>query len=387
LLFNLVTDADDPILGFTTAWIREVAQRVARVHVVTMRAGRFDLPSNVQVRSAGKERGYSEARRVVEFYRILGDILRRHPIHGCFSHMMPHFSVLGAPLLRACRIPLVTWIAHPALHWWIRLADMSSNRMVTSFTRAYPWRRDKLTVIGQGIDTTRFSPGDVRPEDDLVLCAGRISPVKDHRTLLRAAAMLGSPARVVILGHAANVADERNLAELRRLAGELRLRDRVAFEPGVRQDRLPEWYRRCAVHVNLTPAGFGDKVALEAMACGRPGLMANEDFGDTLGRFRGELLFRPGDPADLAAKLHAVLGKTSAERERIGEFLRSRVEQLHGLPRLAGRILEILAEERRGRSRRAAPRLEVTADADTASCMERRVTAVGRTAEANDDVV
>ena len=70
LLFNLATDADDPILGFTHDWIRSLAARVERVDVVTMWAGRLDVPRNVRVHSVGKELGHSEPRRAVELYRI-----------------------------------------------------------------------------------------------------------------------------------------------------------------------------------------------------------------------------------------------------------------------------------------------------------------------------
>jgi glycosyltransferase involved in cell wall biosynthesis len=98
--------------------------------------------------------------------------------------------------------------------------------------------------------------------------------------------------------------------------------------------------------VNLTPAGFGDKVAWEAMACGRSCLVANEDFRETLGRYADELLFRVNDPADLAAKLSAVLQKSAAERAEIGAYLRSQVERLHSLPRLAENILGELSKLR-----------------------------------------
>src|SRR5438270_12504303 len=113
LLFNLATDADDPILGFTTRWICALAEQVEFVRVITMRAGRLEVPGNVRVYSVGKEKGYSEPRRVVEFYRILARILRQHNIDVCFSHMIPLFTVLGGPILKAKRIPIVTWYAHP----------------------------------------------------------------------------------------------------------------------------------------------------------------------------------------------------------------------------------------------------------------------------------
>ena len=340
LLFNLVTDVDHPILGFTTHWIHALAARASAVDVITMRTGRIEIPDNVRVQSVGAERGWSEVRRVVEFYRLLTRILRRGRIDGCFSHMTPEFSILAGPILRVLRIPLITWYAHPSLHWRVKLAHRVSHQMVSSVRRSYPWREDKLSVIGQGIDTTLFSPNGILPEENMVLCVGRISPVKNHATLLRAAAALKRPARVVIVGKSTGAEDERYAASLRRLACELGIQDRVAFEDGVPPAQLPGWYRRCAVHVNLTGLGFGDKVAWEAMACGRPCLVANEDLHETLGIYTDELLFGLNDPADLAVKLEHVLAKSDTERAEMGSYLRGQVERLHSLPRLAGRVIE-----------------------------------------------
>ena len=340
LLFNLVTDAEHPILGFTTQWVRALASRVRSVDVITMLTGKLDLPENVRVHAVGKELGYSEPRRVVEFYRHLFGILGRQKIDGCFSHMMQVFSALGGPVLRARGIPLVTWYAHPSLTLSLKLAHFASNRMVTSLPTAYPYRKDKLSVIGQGIDTALFTPatdGNVR--EDVILCVGRLSRVKDHPTLIRAFALLPKNFRLVILGATAGAPDEAYLAELRKLLAELKIGDRVVFEKPVPPTELPAHFRSCTVHVNLTPAGFGDKVAWEAMSCGRPCLVANADFAETLGDTRDALLFKTGDSADLAAKLTAVLDQTPAARAAIGLYQRTQVERLHSLPRLADRVL------------------------------------------------
>jgi glycosyltransferase involved in cell wall biosynthesis len=313
----------------------------------------IDVPPNVRVHSVGKEHGYSEPRRVLEFYRHLFRILHAQRIDGCFSHMMPVFSALGGPILRARRIPLVTWYAHPNLTFPLRLAHFFSNRMVTSLPHAYPYRKDKLSVIGQGIDTALFAPSPTAvASDDLVLCVGRISRVKNHPTLLRAAAFLRIPFRLIILGATAGADDEIYARELKQLASELGLEDSVTFASPVPRGELPAHYRRCAVHVNLTPTGFGDKVAWEAMSCGRPCLVANDDLCETLGEHAGELLFRNDDAIELAQKLAALLAKSSSERAAIGADLRAQVERLHSLPRLAERIL---AELKGGRGKPAEP--------------------------------
>ena len=342
LLFNLVTDSQHPILGFTTQWIRELAARVETVHVLTMYAGTIDVPENVRVSSAGRERGWSLPRRVLEFYRHLFRILREERIDGCFSHMNQIFSVLAGPVLHGKGIPLVTWYAHPKVTLSLKLAHLASDHIVTSLPRAYPYRHDKVTVIGQGIDTTLFAPAAEPVADDaLILCVGRLSRVKNHPTLLRAFAALPERFRLAILGATAGADDEAYLAELHQLTATLGLTSRVAFEPPVPPTQLPARYHRCAVHVNLTGPGFGDKVAWEAMSCGRPCLVANDDFRETLGRYEHGLLFHTAE--ELTAKLTHLLALTPQEREAIGQYQRTQVQRLHSLPRLAERILSVIA--------------------------------------------
>lgn len=351
LLFNLVTDANDPILGFTSDWIRELAARLESIDVITMRAGVIDLPENVRVHSVGKEKGYSEPRRVLEFYRHLFRLLRRDSIDGCFSHMMPEFSALAGPVLKIRGIPLVTWYAHPSLTRAVKLAHLFSDRIVTSLPSAYPYRKEKLSVIGQGIDTRLFAPApQIAPRDNLILCAGRISPVKNHATLLRAVALLPRTIQVVILGATSGVEDEAHALKLARLVEELGLQDNVTFAGPVPRSELAAHFNRCALHVNLTPAGFGDKVAWEAMSCGRPTLVANTDFRETLGSHADELLFSPDDPSELARKIAALLAKTPAERGAVGADLRRQVERLHSLPQLAARVLAELNAAARNKS-------------------------------------
>jgi glycosyltransferase involved in cell wall biosynthesis len=346
LLFNLATDADDPILGFTTNWIRALAERVEFIHVITMRAGRVDVPDNVRVYSVGKEKGYSELRRVIEFYKILTPILRGESVDVCFSHMMPLFTVMAGPILKLMGIPIVTWYAHLNLTWTLRAAHWLSARMLASVSDAYPYRRDKFIAIGQGIDTALFSPrAEITPESiPLILCVGRLSPVKNHPTLIKAASLLRKswrqPFRVVIVGGPATSRDEPYVLSLHQQVKELGLKNIVCFEPAVSMNRLPEWYRRSDVNVNMTPTGSGDKVVWEAMACGRLCVVANKGFVQTLGTYANQCLFRYGDPQQLAERLRWTLALSYNERARIGDFFREQVVADHCLERLAQNLLK-----------------------------------------------
>lgn len=350
LWFNLATDVDDPVLGFTTSWLRATAKQVECIQVITMRAGRVRVPDNVRVYSVGKEKGYSEPKRAVEFYRHLWRILRHDRVDACFSHMMPTFTVLAAPVLKAKRVPLVTWYAHPSLTRTLQWAHWFSTRVVSSLPTAYPYRHDKLVVLGQGIDTDLFAPNHVAlPADPpMVLCVGRLSPVKDHPTLLRAVHLLrrrwDKPFQVVVLGAPAGPQDGPYAQSLRKQVEQLGLQDVVRFEPAVPMLELPGWHWRCAVAVNLTPTGFGDKVAWEAMSCGKVCLVANEGFRGTLGKYADQLLFCFGSAEDLAIRLERVLSATPESRARIGSYLREQVVSRHSLQRLPERLIALYQE-------------------------------------------
>ncbi|MGH7427041.1 MAG: glycosyltransferase family 4 protein [Candidatus Methylomirabilaceae bacterium] len=349
LLFNLAVDCDHPIWGFTTTWIEALAKRVACVRVITVRVGRSTVPSNVRVYSVGGEKGYSKVRKVATFYQQLEHVLRKDGVDICFSHMIATFSVLAAPLLKVHGVPMVTWHAHPDLNWTLRAAHHVSDCMVTSLSTAYPYRRDKVVVVGQGIDTSLFAPDKQAPDDPpVILCVGRLSPVKEHPILLKAVDLLRQrwprPFRVIILGGAAQPSDESFIASLYDMVRTMRLEDIVRFEPAIPLGALPDWYRQCTVHVNMTCVGSGDKVALEAMSCGRPSVVANAGFRETLGRYADTLMSRSKDPEDLAERLKTLLALPPAARQQIGVYLREQVVRLHSLDRLADRLVGIFRE-------------------------------------------
>ena len=347
LVFNLATDADDTVLGFTTSWIRALAERVEFVHVVTMRVGRLALPGNVRVHSLGKEKGYSELRRLWEFYKILARILRGDRVDACFSHMNPLFTVLAGPILKTRKIPIFTWYAHSKVTRMLKIAHWFSFQMISSLSSAYRYRHDKLVAIGQGIDTELFCPdANVEKVDcPIILCVGRLSPVKDHPTLIRAAWCLRQvwtePFRVIILGDNATARDREYVRSLHQQVKELNLEDIVAFESAVPLNKLPAWYRRATVYVNMTPTGSGDKVAWEAMACGLMSVVANEGFKDTLGIYADRCVYDYGNAESLTDRLEWALSLPDSERTAIGGYFRKQVEANHGLSRLAQKLVSL----------------------------------------------
>ena len=401
LVFNLATDADDPVLAFTTVWLNRLATHYEAVDVITMRAGRLAVADNVRVYSVGKELGWSEPRRVWEFTRLLRARLAEARYEACFAHMMPLFAVLGAPQLRIARVPVTLWYTHRSPHWTVRAAVPLVRRVVTAAPDSFPIATPKLRVLGHGVDTDFFSPANPAephspaplsslergsneapdrphppapstsgrrgeeiasvqtgassvPEGEgtrlradtpgarAIVHVARLMPIKHQATLIRAAASVPGT-RAVLIGDVPPGQDTAYPSQLASLAAELGTEDRVAFAGAQSAEGVRDAYRAAFAAVNLSPPGLFDKAALEAMACAVPTLVANPAFDDLLGDDAALLRTAGPDDADgLAERLRALLAMPETERAALGLRLRERTAAAHSLDGLIERLVRVL---------------------------------------------
>src|SRR5262249_8955960 len=220
-------------------------------------------------------------------------ILRRHKVDMLHS---PHFNL---PLIRPCSTVVtihdVIYLAckddmpsrvgrayyHGMMAASVRLADRIltdsefSKNDIVRFLNADP---EKIEVVYPGVDA-RFRPvrnraaiesvlSRYRVEDDYVLYAGIYKRRKNHAGLLHAFREFtknGYRAKLVIAGPIAE-----GEAELRRMAVDLGIAERIIFTGHVPDSDLPALYSGSRLYA--CPSlyeGFGFTV-LEAMACGVP---------------------------------------------------------------------------------------------------------------------
>ncbi len=346
------------VLGFTRRWAKELARRVERLYCIVLeKREEINNLEGVEVLSLGKERGYkyfTDIHYLANLYRYLSRIEKKGGIEVIFSHMLPVFTIAVFPYAFLKKIPIVQWYTHPCLDIKLKIAHCFARCIVTTLPTTYPYKMNKVKVVGHGIDTEMFSPGPCNKEDfnNLILCVGRISPVKDQATLIRAAGILSRKAninfKVVFIGSPITEKDRVYMENLKELIEKESLKNLVSFRGAVKYgEELVEWYRRCFFHVNLTPTGSGDKTALESMACGKPTLVANEGFRKTLGKYADQLIFKFHSPEDLAEKMERLFSLSKREQEKLGNFLRERIEKFHSLDRLMEKLKEIFEEVKR----------------------------------------
>jgi glycosyltransferase involved in cell wall biosynthesis len=207
---------------------------------------------------------------------------------------------------------------------------------------AHGYRPRRLEVIPNGVDTDRFRPDPaarqrVRAELGLdeealvAIHAARVDPMKDHDTLLAAAAQV--PGLVVLL---AGLGTEEYLAA------------RPDAPKGVRalgrRDDLPALLPAADIVVSSSAFGEGFSNALaEGMAAGL--VPVTTEVGDAA-RIVGDTgaVVPPGDPAALGDALSALAATPREAVRRGGLAARSRIEAEFGIDRTVDRFAELYEE-------------------------------------------
>lgn len=157
-------------------------------------------------------------------------------------------------------------------------------------------------------------------DDDVVLFAGRVQPLKAPDVLVRALGELrrrgGRVPRLLVLGGPSG--NPAALDDLRALARDLGVADRVDLRPPVARTQLARWYRAAdVVAVPSRSESFG-LVAAEAQACGTPVVAAAVGGLRTVVRDGQTGCLVPGhDPHHWAAALADLLGDP-VRRARLG---------------------------------------------------------------------
>jgi len=180
-------------------------------------------------------------------------------------------------------------------------------------------------VISNGVDRERFRPTSpcpfmerfkLPPGKRYLLYLGRLHREKNVETLIRAMPLIleqKPDARLLIVGVGY---EHERLAELARRSHVAAHVTLCGFVP---DEDLASAYSACDVFVLPSLAELEGMAVLEAMACGKPLLIANSPNSAATGFVRGNgRLFRAGDPAHLAAQACGMLVDRD-ELQRMGD--------------------------------------------------------------------
>ncbi|HYO19079.1 MAG TPA: GT4 family glycosyltransferase PelF, partial [Dermatophilaceae bacterium] len=195
---------------------------------------------------------------------------------------------------------------------------------------------DKVRTIHNGVDTTYFKPVADEPEHPTVVFVGRMDPLKDLRTLLRAVPLVADlvpKVRVRLIGPVPET-NRAYVDGLKELTAQLGIEDRVEFL-GPTSDPVTAYASGTVAVLSSISEGF-PYGALEPMACGRPVVATNvggvpEAVGDA-----GILV--PSQNPSALAEACAFLLDDAPERQRLADHGRRRVESHFSLERMINRF-------------------------------------------------
>ncbi len=193
-------------------------------------------------------------------------------------------------------------------------------------------RAPRMEVVVNGFDVARFQPNQPQGAAQkrewripigapLIGIVGRLDPVKDHPTFLRAASRLAKlwpEARFICVGGG----PQAYRAFLMEMAKSLSIDDRVHF-PGACAN-MPGAYNALSILVlSSTDEGFPNVLG-EAMACGVPCVTTRVGDAEALVGPWG-IVVEPGDDLAIAEALFMLLGESPQERTARAEASRQHI--------------------------------------------------------------
>ena len=193
---------------------------------------------------------------------------------------------------------------------------------------------DRLRVIPNGIDASRFDalPDRRNPDHPLVALLGRVVPIKDVKTFIRAAALVHARlphACFVVLGPLDE--DPEYVAECGRVIAGLGLQDVVRL---VGRVAITDWLPRIDLLVLTSLSEAQPLAILEGGACGIPVVASDVGScremieGRVAGDPHGGIVTPPFNPDATATAIVTILSDP-ARRTEMGAAMRARVLRLY----------------------------------------------------------
>jgi glycosyltransferase involved in cell wall biosynthesis len=341
-----IVDSHDDHRGPFIDWLREFGKHFDDVRVISLQVGAYDLPPHIKVYSLGKESGTS---KFIQAMRIYWYLFRFLPgSSGIFTYASPVFVIAAWPMAFIFQKKIIFWYLHRAVTLKLKLALALCFRLVTASADALQIQHKKIVSLGHGIDIGRFQ--DITPKRKLhiplrLISIGRISAIKRHETLIKAAALLkqkGIDLRLIFVGKTIVADDERYLRSIKDLLEELGISEWADFVGSVGYHEIPANLEGADILVNCCPTGGLDKVVLEAMAAARPVLVCNAAFRKDLISLAAELMFPEDNPEALADKIISLINLPEEMIEQISSTLRQRVIAEHSLNRTIANISALI---------------------------------------------
>ncbi len=348
LIITQKIDLQDDLLGFFCGWLDKLAEKNERIYVICSWQGQYYIPKNVEILSLGKEKGYSKIRRLWNFYVYLFKVIRK--IDVIFAHMCPIYVMACAPLAKPLKKKMILWCAHVKIGLKAKIAEKLVDKILTVSNDSFVYESEKVITTGHGIDTSFFVPAEndkyKHKKKFQILSIGRISPVKDYLTLVKAIDILINKRKirnieVLIIGSPPLASQKAYFEKIKNFVHKKGLDNYVKFLGEISNKDTLKYYQQADIFVNMQREGGAGKSVLEAMACGLPVILCTNTFDNLLSSFKDEVIFEEKNSQELAEKILNYLNFSDARRNDYSNLLRNIVIKNHDLDNLISQMVNV----------------------------------------------
>lgn len=251
-------------------------------------------------------------------FGLLGALTRFHPYV---------VSVWGSDVYD---YPKAGWIYRKLLKFTLKRADriLSTSHVMAKETSQYTNKHIDVTPFG--VDTELFRPiPNLRPKDTFVVGNVKtLSPTYGIDILIKAFACVveKNPSIPMCLKIAGKGPQEM---ELKQLAVDLGVADKVEFHGFIQNDKLPDFYNSMSVSVSLSVRESFGVVAVEAMSCECPVVVSDADgFTEVVENGVTGFIVPKRNEEKAAAAIQKFIDQPDL-REKMGANGRERVKRLY----------------------------------------------------------
>ncbi|MEN8161546.1 MAG: glycosyltransferase [Myxococcota bacterium] len=338
--------AEPTVLAPESLWQRSGAKRRELRDGLPVHRPRFPSFSAVRVPGLGSTRRWSDAAYVRAALRATAEL---GPFDLCFAHFLYPHGQAAARIAARLRIPAVLSLGESSFARYERAYDAAtmgallarfaavvanSPVIEAQLVERYAVPPDRITVLPNGVDETRFFPRErSAARRELGLPAERpilafVGHLNERKGPLRVMAAIRSRPEIgaVFLGDGPQ-----------RPSG-----PQVLHAGAVPPEQVPLWLSAADFFVLPTADEGCCNALLEALACGLPVVTSDRPFNRAVVDETVARLVEPGDPEALGAAI-GELADRPALRAALGEAARTRSEGF----RLEGRAAKLLALLRR----------------------------------------
>jgi alpha-1,3-mannosyltransferase len=221
--------------------------------------------------------------------------------------------------------PRLYWLKKLYFHGWLRFLFKLADKVVAVSKKDFQdfkgvVAKDKLVLVENGVDLSRFNRLKGRREKDRCLFVGRLSENKRIDRLIEALAGAKGENNLIVVGK-----DDENLSPgLKKKAKELKVGERVRFTGAVNEKDLLKEYSQAEFFVSASAyEGFG-LTAVEAMASGLIPLLNDiPSFRQFVRQGENGFIVDYSSPAKAAAELSRLSRLSAGERKKLSAGARA----------------------------------------------------------------